>query len=98
MTLFHMLLGVLIYTLFGVRTTLSPCSDRANLRVDCNYVLFVSSLTGQSFKPFLATILDSAIFPPGIASRHYLYKIKVTIMQIQLSFLTKGFPILFRNC
>ena len=47
-----MLLGVLICTLFGVRTTLSPCGDRANLRVDCNYVLYVSSLTGQSFNLF----------------------------------------------
>ena len=51
-TFFHMLLGVSIYMLFGVRTTLSPCSDRANLRVDCNYVLYVSSLTGQSFNLF----------------------------------------------
>ena len=40
---------------------------------------------------FSATVLDSgAIFtPPGIGSRQYLYTIKVTIMQIQLSFATK---------
>lgn len=64
----------------------------------------IMSYTYQVWKAkvsiFSATVLDSgAIFtPPGIGSRQYLYTIKVTIMQIQLSFATKRSPILFRNC